>query len=82
LSIPYDKGWTIKVNGIESKPLIISRGMMGLALPKGKNTIELTFKHLYIQKGIVLSIGALIALISILLMAKKRAVKPMASSDI
>ena len=71
-SIPFNKGWTINVNGNDVKPFIVSGGMIGVPLFKGKNFVEITFKHIYIVKGIILSIGALISLIIIILITNKR----------
>ena len=72
LSIPLNKGWNIQVNGNNVKPIVVAKGMMGVPLSKGKNVVELTFKHLYIFKGIILSIGALIILITAVLISRKR----------
>lgn len=62
-SIPYDEGWNITVNGEETEPIkLLDGAFIGLELPKGSYDIE--FK--YSVPG--LGIGALISIISIILL--------------
>ncbi len=55
-SIPYDKGWTAKVNGEEKKPELVNLGFMGLVLDKGVYNIELEYNPPYMIHGILLSL--------------------------
>lgn len=56
LSIPYDKGWSIKLNGMPAKLEKVSIGFMGVFLPKGNYDIELKYRTPYLISGIILSI--------------------------
>lgn len=67
-SIPYDKGWTIKVDGKVQKPIKIFDSLIGLKLEKGTHIIEFS----YIPRGLYL--GGFVSLISValVLILKKR----------
>ncbi len=56
LSIPYDKGWTAKVDGIAEKLQIVNIGFMGLMLDKGKHNIELSYLPPYFTETLIISI--------------------------
>ncbi|MBE6152554.1 MAG: hypothetical protein E7165_04510 [Firmicutes bacterium] len=60
-SIPFDNGWTIKVDGKNQTPIKIFDSLIGLKLEEGNHTIELS----YTPRGLYL--GAVISLISIVL---------------
>lgn len=51
LSIPYDSGWSITVDGKSEKINIVDFGMMGVFLDKGKHSIELTYTVPYLKEG-------------------------------
>ena len=62
LSIPYDKGWHLKVDGKETEKIIVDGGMTGVFLTPGAHDIEMTYKIRYwiiglwmILSGILLS---------------------------
>ena len=59
-SIPFDKGWEIKVNGVVSNYYKVNIGFIGLPLEKGKNKIELSYTPPMYK------IGKLISIISVL----------------
>lgn len=54
LSIPYDKGWHIEVNGKEVEPELFADCMMTLPLEKGEYNISLKYE----VRGLKLGIGA------------------------
>ena len=43
LSVPYDKGWSVKVNGKKIKSELVGNCMMSLPLENGENTIEMRY---------------------------------------
>ena len=61
LSIPYDKGWTIKINGSKADVYKVNGGLIGIALSSGYNEIEMY----YIPNG--LKIGSILSGISLIL---------------
>jgi len=56
LAIPYDKGWSVKVNG-EKKPIyLINTAFMGINITSGENEIILKYNVPGMKIGIVISI--------------------------
>ena len=51
LSIPYDKGWQIKVDGKEAKTEKINIGFIGVFLNKGFHTVELKYTPPFLIAG-------------------------------
>ncbi len=61
LSVPFDDGWILTVDGHRQDKILVNAGMTGIMLPPGKHNIDLTFKLRYLKKGIFLSFaGALL----------------------
>ena len=56
LSIPYDKGFKIKVNNINKNYKLINESFIGLYLEKGEYNIEITYNPPYKNIGILASI--------------------------
>ena len=61
LSLPYDGGWNLTVDGQPHRKMILSAGMTGIMLPKGTHTIALEYHLRYVTNGLILGfIGILI----------------------
>jgi uncharacterized membrane protein YfhO len=71
LSIPYDTGWHIKLNGQKVTGFRVNGGMTGIYLPKGEYQIELEFHLPYASKGIVMSALGLLLIIGIAFFKEK-----------
>lgn len=64
LSIPYDPGWTIRINGKESELYKANVGFSGAYLDKGNNTVELRYRPPYMKAGAIVSfLGAIVAIV-------------------
>lgn len=50
-SMPYDKGWTAKVNGQATNLQKINVGLTGIMLPKGEHEIEMIYHTPYASVG-------------------------------
>ncbi len=62
-SIPYDIGWSAKVNGQTANLELVNTGFMGLMLPSGNHTIELSYIPPYFYEGwIVFFFGVILYL--------------------
>lgn len=70
LGIPYDKGWSIKVNEIELKKYKVNGGLTGILIPKGNNELQMYFTPEGFKIGSILTIIGLLALIMIFLYNK------------
>lgn len=62
LSIPYDEGWTILVDGEQTEVQAVGEAMMGCVLQTGEHKIEMR----YVPQG--LTAGAGITLVSVLIL--------------
>lgn len=68
-SIPYDRGWSIKVDGKEIEPVKIFDSLIGIELSEGNHTIE--FK--YIPRGLYVGAGvSIVSIILVILLRKKK----------
>ncbi|MBR5247912.1 MAG: YfhO family protein [Lachnospiraceae bacterium] len=59
LSVPYEKGWTVMVDGVETKPALFGGTLMALDLKAGHHIIEM---H-YVPYG--KNLGILVSMVSI-----------------
>jgi len=70
-SIPYSKGWTLKIDG-ESTPLeIVNVGFMGAYLDSGFHRIELRFSPPWFKLGLIMTIISLL-MIAIYVSSKRK----------
>lgn len=65
-SIPFDEGWSAKLNGADTKLYRINAGLTGLLINKGKNEIELSFEPRLRSKGKLISGVSLLILFGLL----------------
>lgn len=63
-SVPYDEGFTIKVNGVKQTPIKANLSFMGIVCPQGRNHIEATYSTPLLREGVILSTIAFALLIS------------------
>ena len=64
-SIPYDEGWTLKVDGKDYDYIKILNGFIGVDLEEGQHTIEFKYKLPGFKVGLSISIISLIILVCI-----------------
>jgi uncharacterized membrane protein YfhO len=63
LSLPYDKGWQLKVDGQVRDKNLVFAGMTGVFLTRGQHSIELVYDLRYFNKGLIMGfIGIIISL--------------------
>ncbi len=60
LSVPWDGGWNLKVDGVRRDKIVLNGGMTGVMLTKGKHTIEMVYNIRYFNTGILLSVAGLL----------------------
>ena len=59
LSVPYDKGWTVTVNGKTTKTYCVNGGMTGIALEAGENDIQMWFTPVGLKTGKYISLAGI-----------------------
>ncbi|MBQ9318933.1 MAG: YfhO family protein [Bacilli bacterium] len=63
LSIPYDKNWTVYVNGKKSSYEKVVDKFMGIRLKKGSYQIKMVYHPKQFDLGLLISISSIICLI-------------------
>ncbi|MEG0409178.1 MAG: YfhO family protein [Bacilli bacterium] len=64
-SIPYDPGWTVKVDGKETPIKIVNLGLIGFDLSEGVHSIEMIYTPPGLKIGVIISLISLMVLILI-----------------
>lgn len=72
LPIPYEKGWTLFINGEKSEILQANYAFIGFSLKEGINNIELIYYPPYFLISLFISISSLISVFLILHRKTKR----------
>jgi len=72
MSIPYDKGWTVKVDGVEVEKQVIGEGFMGIAVTEGSHTVEMSYCPSGFKIGLAMTIMSLALLVVIELLRRRR----------
>lgn len=71
-TIPYDKGWTIKVDGKKADTFAAGNALLAFNVDAGDHTIEMSFFTVGLLPGILISIVSLAALVVLLKFIKKK----------
>ena len=71
LSIPYTKGWTAYVDGVETELLRANTWSMALNIEPGEHTIELRYKTPGLTTGLLASAIGIVGLGVILLLYRR-----------
>ncbi|GAB2318694.1 YfhO family protein [Alkalibacterium sp. s-m-22] len=71
-TIPYEKGWTVAVNGEERELVQANIGFIGLPLDSGSSEIIFSYKNPYLKTGSILSLLGLLLLGVVQVISKKR----------
>ena len=73
IAVPYSSGWTARVDGAPAPVLRCGVTYMGLALPEGTHTIEMTYVTPGLRPGAaVTAVSALLAAILAIVTARRR----------
>ncbi|MDD6341646.1 MAG: YfhO family protein [Eubacteriales bacterium] len=71
-SIPYDKGWSVKVDGKEVAVKPLCNALCAVPLSAGEHTVEFSFFTYGLTAGIIVSIACAGLLVLIFIMSKKK----------
>ncbi len=72
LSIPYEKGWTVKVNGEVQEPVLVGECLMALDLEPGSYQIDLEYVPYGLKQGILLSAVSILTFAGIMLLRRRK----------
>lgn len=71
-SIPFDRGWNIRIDGKKVVPMMVNIGFIGVPVEKGLHSVELSFTPLYFYTGAVISFIAIILFICLVSLKYRR----------
>lgn len=69
-SIPYDKGWSIKVDGVDYPIEKFANALIYITLPQGNHTIEMKYIPQGLTSGIIVSISTFSLVIAYMFVKK------------
>ncbi|MGI2731917.1 YfhO family protein [Bacillus cytotoxicus] len=72
LSVPYSKGWTIKVDGKETEFTKANSAFIGVPIQKGSHIIEMKYVTPYFKLGLIISIISFIICSTLLFFGRKK----------
>ncbi len=67
-SIPFEKGWSARVDGKEAEIVKADFGLMAVCVPEGTHTITFTYLPYGLNAGILVSLAALVILLAYFLL--------------
>lgn len=71
-SIPYDKGWTVKVDGKKVETNATGDALLSFDVTAGEHTVEMSFFTIGLVPGVIISIISIAALVGLLMLIKKK----------
>ena len=72
-TIPYEPGWTIKVDGKKVEPIKLADALIGIDVPAGQHQITMSFFPKGLKLGLIISfIGILLVVVVAILEKKNR----------
>ena len=71
-SIPYDKGWKVKIDGKAVKTKTLGKAFLTVKVPEGKHEVTLTYVSPGFKEGAVLSIVGFVIFLLILYLFRKK----------
>lgn len=70
-SIPYQKGWTVKIDGKKVEPICVADSLMAIPISEGEHTVTLKFVTDGFVLGLALTIFGILICIAIIVYKKK-----------
>ena len=62
-SVPFDKGWTATVNGVEVKVEKVNEGFMAVLVDKGVSEIRFNYQNTGLVLGVSITLGAVLVFV-------------------
>ncbi len=71
-SIPYEAGWSVKVDGQRAQTVSVGGAMVGVAIPAGRHTVEFSYTPQGFVLGTAISVIALLIFVALCILLQKR----------
>jgi uncharacterized membrane protein YfhO len=81
LSVPYEEGWQVMVNGEETEPELLGDCFITIPLEPGEYEIALEYDPKGRKVGIIISICGLVLFVTLLFLNKKRVIEIVEGSE-
>lgn len=72
LTIPYDEGWSLKVNDEPHEYKALDHGLIMVELPAGRHQIEMTYRPPWLIRSALVSLLSLLITIGLFLLLRRR----------
>ena len=72
LSVPYDRGWTVILNGTPVKTYCVNGGMTGIAVTPGENDIQMWFAPRGLKAGEFCTAAGILLFAGVIVLDRKR----------
>jgi uncharacterized membrane protein YfhO len=72
LSVPYDEGWKLKVNGVDTKIYNVNSGFIGVIAPSAKQEFVLEYTTPGIDVGLLITFISLLLILAMMALDKKK----------
>jgi uncharacterized membrane protein YfhO len=73
LSVPYDIGWHVKVDGTDKKIIVLNGGMMGIFVSPGKHDVSMVFELPFWNASLIISLIGVLLCIAVLVYQQRAA---------
>lgn len=71
-TIPYEKGWTVSINGEEVETMKANIGFIGVPVEAGESEIVFTYQNPYLKAGEMISLVGIVLLVVVQVVERKR----------
>ncbi len=71
-SIPYDKGWSVAVDGVKQEPGKIFDTFLSVEIPQGRHTVSLSYEPVGLRLGFGISGGCAACLVLMILTDRRK----------
>lgn len=72
LSVPYEGGWEVYVDGNKVEKLKTNYGFTGINISSGQHNIRLDFSAPWLKEGTIISIASLLVLVALVIYQKRK----------
>ncbi|MCD8131022.1 MAG: YfhO family protein [Lachnospiraceae bacterium] len=72
ISVPYNAGWTVTVNGKEVEPELFADCMISVLLESGENTVEMKYEVPGLKVGAAITLAVIILLGAVVIVDKRQ----------
>jgi hypothetical protein len=72
LSVRYEEGWTVKIDGEKTDTIGVAGAMIGVDVKKGEHTVEMNYMPKGLLNGIAISCGSVLLLMALFVVEKLR----------